>query len=44
MERSDWHQALFNRSILRRLAWVLIRVVIASLCAQQGAHFVYQGF
>ena len=44
MNINDWHIALFNRSTLKRLGWILVRVVIAMLCAQQGTHFIYQGF
>lgn len=39
-----WRQALTERSTLLRLAWIIARVVVALLCAQRGAQFIYQGF
>ena len=44
MNVKDWHSALFKPPVLIKLSWILIRVVVAFICAQQGTHFIYQGF
>ena len=44
MNISVWHSAFFQKKVFLKVAWILIRIVIAFGCAQQGTHFIYQGF